>query len=191
MVPFLANLGEHVVELDEDVGIGDLGVDVVLLTGQDEAGQQFEEDVVMPRQAGSGQHDLEMGAPLCPLLGFLARIMAPIEVSVLGTPATMLVPRKEVEAPSVRRSGRIAKLHPEGANMEQLAMEAVARRLGSRPEEANPSEHLRQEYFALWDGPLTDQAAAAIDDLVLSVKKPKKKKTPRTEIERQVPPEMA
>ena len=44
----------------------------------------------------------------------------------VGTPATQLVHEKEVEAPSVRRSGRIAKLHPEGVNMEQLAMEAVA-----------------------------------------------------------------
>ena len=103
--------------------------------------------------------------------------MAPIEVSVLGMPATTIVHEKEVEAGSVRRSGRIATLHPEGANMEQLAMEVVACRLGSRPEEANPSERLRQDYLALWDGPLTDQAAAAIDDLVLSVRKPKKKKT--------------
>ena len=126
----------------------------------------------MPTQAGPGHQDHERGAPLCPLSGFLARIMAPIEVFVLGTPATALVHEKEVEAPSVQRSGRIAKLHPEGANMEQLAMEAVARRLGSRPEEANSSERLRQEYLALWDGPLTDQVAAAIDGLVLSVKKP-------------------
>ena len=57
------------------------------------------------------------------LSGFLARIMAPLEVSVLGTPATALVHEKEVEEPSVRRSGRIAKLHPEGANIEKLAME--------------------------------------------------------------------
>ena len=116
-----------------------------------------------------------MGAPLCPLSGFLARIVAPLEVSVLGTSDTALVHEKEVEASSVQRSDRIAKLHPEGANMEQLAMEAVACRLGSRPEEANPSERLRQDYLALWDGPLTDQAAAAIDNLVLSVKKPRKK----------------
>ena len=67
----------------------------------------------MPAQAGSGHEDLEMGAPRCPLSGFLARIMTPIEVSVLGTPAMTLVHEKEVEAPSVRRSGRITKLHPE------------------------------------------------------------------------------
>ena len=98
-----------------------------------------------------------MGAPLCPLSGFLAWIMAPIEVSVLGTPAMTMVHKKEVEAASVRRSGRIAKLHPEGANMEQLAMEAVAQRLGSRSEEAYPSKRLRQGYLALWgDHPLTD-----------------------------------
>ena len=93
---------------------------------------------------------------------------------------------KEVEASSVQRSGRIAKLHPEGTNMEQLAMEAVARRLGSRPVEANPSERLRQDYLALWGGqPLTDHAVAAIDDLVLSVKKPKTKKVSGTGVARQ------
>ena len=131
-----------------------------------------------------------MGTSQRPLSGFFARIMAPIEVSILGTPATALVHEKEVDAPSIRRSGRIAKLHPEGANMEQLAMDAVARRLGSRPDEDNPSERLRQDYLALWDGPLTDHAAA-IDDLVLSVKKPKKKKTSGTGVARQRPPEMA
>ena len=72
-----------------------------------------------------------MGAPQCPLSGFLARVMAPIEVFILGTPATALVHEKEVEAASVRRSGRIVKLHPEDANMKQLAMKAVARRLDS------------------------------------------------------------
>ena len=66
----------------------------------------------------------------CSLSDFFARIMVPLEVSVLGTPATALVHEKGVEALSVRRSGTIAKLHSEGANMEQLAMEAVARRLG-------------------------------------------------------------
>ena len=145
----------------------------------------------MPGKAGSGQQGLERGAPRCPLSGFLAQIMALIEVSVLGTTITTLDHGKEVEAPSVRRSSRIAKLHPEGANMEQLAMEAVARRLGSRPEEANPSERLWQDYLALWGGqPLTDQAVAAIDDLVLSMKKPKKKAS-GTRVARQRPPEIA
>ena len=74
--------------------------------------------------------------------------------------------------------------------MEQLAKEAVARRLGSLPEVATFSERRRQEFFALLDGPISDQAAAAIDDLVLSMKKPKKKKTSGTG-ERQMPPEVA
>ena len=153
----------------------------VLLTDQGVAGQRFNKDVLMPTQAGFGEQGLEMDAPLCPLSGFLARVVAPIEVSVLGTLATPLVHEKEVEATSVRRSDRFAKLHPEGANMEQLAMEAVARRLGSRPEEDNNSERLRQDYLALWgDKPLTDQAVAAIDDLVLCVKNPKKKKVSGT-----------
>ena len=65
----------------------------------------------------------------------------------------------------------------------------MARRLGSQLEEACPSERLRQDYMGLLDGPLTDQAAAAIDDLVLSVMKTKKKKKRKsgTEIERQMP----
>ena len=110
----------------------------------------------------------------------------------MGRPASTLAHEREVEAPSVRRSSRIAKLLPEGANMEQLAMEAVARRLGSWPEEASPTERLRQDYLALFDGPLSDQAAAAIDDLVLSVKKPKKKKKKsETGVAWQMPPEMA
>ena len=41
--------------------------------------------------------------------------------------------------------------------------------------------------MGLLDGPLSDQAVAAIDDLVLSLKKPKKKKKSGTEIERQMP----
>ena len=90
-----------------------------------------------------------MGAPLCPLSGFLARIVAPLEVSVLGTLATTLVHEMEVEASSVRRSGMIVKLHPEGANMEKLAMKSVACRLGSRPEEASPSERRRHDYLTV------------------------------------------
>ena len=55
MVSCLTNLGEQVVELDgEDVGIDELGVDVVLLTDQGKAGQQLEKDIVMPAPAGSG-----------------------------------------------------------------------------------------------------------------------------------------
>ena len=50
----LANLDEKVMELDKDVGIVDLGVDAVLLTDQEKARQQFEEDVVMPTQADTG-----------------------------------------------------------------------------------------------------------------------------------------
>ena len=183
MVPSLDN---------EEVGIGEPEIGAVLPTDQGEAGLQLEKDIVTPAQACNGQQDLGKGVPPCPLSGFLSRISVPLEVSVLGTPDTEFVREKEVEAPSVRRSGRIAKLHPEGANMEQLAMEAVARRLGSQPEEANPSERLRQDYLALWGGqPLTDQAVAAIDDLVLSVKKPKKKKVSGTGMARQRPPEIS
>ena len=87
---------------------------------------------------------------------------------------------------SSRRSNRIAKLHPEGANIEHLAKDAVACRLSSQPEEAGPLEQRRQAYLSLFDGPLLDQAAAAIDDLVLFGKKPERKKTTRTELEWQV-----
>ena len=52
----------------------------------------------------------------------------------------------------------------------------MTRRLGSRLEVASTSERHRQDFMGLLDGPLSDQAAA-IDDLVLSMKKPKKKKT--------------
>ena len=109
----------------------------------------------------------------------------------MGTPTSALVHEKEVEASSARRSIRIAELHHEGANIQQLAMDAVARRLGSQPEEATPSECRRQDYLALYDGPLSDQAVAAIDDLILFVKKPKKKKTSVTGMERQMPPGVA
>ena len=112
MVPCLTSLGGQVVVLvDEDVGIDKPGAGAILLTDRGEAGQQFEKDIVMPAQAGTGEQDLERGAPLCPLTGFFARIMTPLEVSVLGTPVTVLAHEMEVEAPSVRRSGRIAKLH--------------------------------------------------------------------------------
>ena len=177
---------------DEEVSIDDPGVGAVPLTDQGVAGQRFNKDVLMPAQAGFGGQGLEMDVPLCPLSGFLARVVAPIDVSVLDMPATALVHEKEVEAASVRRSDRFAKLHPEGANMEQLAMEAVARCLGSQPEVDNPLERLRQDYLALWGGqPLTDQAVAAIDDLVLYVKNPKKKKVSGTGMARQRPPEIA
>ena len=46
--------------------------------------------------------------------------------------------------------------------------------------------------MALFDGPLSDQVAvAAIDDLVLSMKKPKKKNTAGIRVARLMPPEMA
>ena len=64
--------------------------------------------------------------------------MVPLEVSVLGMSATALIYEMDAKTPSARRSGRIAKLHLDGANIEQLAMEVVARRLGSRAEEASP-----------------------------------------------------
>ena len=133
-------------------------------------------------QAGSGQIDLS---------SFLAQISTPLRTSVLGTPPSALVHENEVEAPSTWRSIRFAELHPKGANMEQLAKEAVARRLGSLPEVATFSERRRQEFFSLLDGPISDHAAAAIDDLVLSMKKPKKKKSPETEMGRMIPPEVA
>ena len=74
--------------------------------------------------AGHGQQDLEVGTPWCPLSSFIARISTPLEASVLGTPATTLVHEMEMEAPAVRRTVRFAKLHPNGANIEQLAKEA-------------------------------------------------------------------
>ena len=67
----------------------------------------------------------------------------------------------------------------------------MARRLGSLPDVASLSERRRHEYLALLDGPISDHAAAAIDDLVLSMKKTKKKKTPGTGMERMIPPEVA
>ena len=149
--------------------------------GEQEASQKFEKDIVTPVQAGSGQLDLS---------GFIARISTPLGASVLGTSATTVV-HKKVEAVSARRSNRIAELHPDGANIEQLAKEVVARRLGSQPEEVGPSERRRQAYLALFDRPITDQAVAAIDDLVLAVNKTKKKKkktTSGTRMERQMPP---
>ena len=67
-------------------------------------------------------------------------------------------------------------------------MDAVARRLGSQPEETTTSERRRQDYLALYDGPLSDQAVAAIDDLVLYTKKPKNKMMTVTGTGRQMPP---
>ena len=154
-------------------------------------GQQFVMDFVSPVQAGPGQQDMEVGAALCPLSGFLARIAVPLAATVLGTPATPLVHEREVEAPSVWRSERLAKRHPKGANIEQLARETVARRLGSLTEEAHPSGRQREDFLALLDGtgPFSDQAVAAIDDLVLAMNNTKKKKTTTgTRMERQMPP---
>ena len=74
--------------------------------------------------AGHGQQDLAVGTPRCLLSSFIASISTPIEASVLGMPATALVHEMEMEAPTVRRSVRFAKQHPNGANMEQLAKEA-------------------------------------------------------------------
>ena len=87
------------------------------------------------------------------LSDFIAWIDAALKTSALGMPAPSLVHEKAVEASSDRRSIRIAELQIEGANIEQLAKNVVARRLGSRPEEVTPSEHLRQEYLVLLDGP--------------------------------------
>jgi hypothetical protein len=60
-----------------------------------------------------------------------------------------------------------------GASIEMLAREAVARRLGSLPLETSFSDRLMQAYLALFEGPLSDQAVAAIEDFILAVKKKK------------------
>ena len=125
--------------------------------------------------------------------GFLAQITVLLAATVLGTPATPLVHEREVEAPSVWRSERLAKLHPKGANIEQLARETVARRLGSLTEEAHPSGRRREDFLALVDvsdRPFSYQEVAAIDDLVLTVNKTKKKKktTSGATMVRQMPP---
>ena len=170
MVSNMADLGEQVVVLnDEEIAV------------EKEDVQQVEKDIVTPVQAGPA---------LCPLSGFLARITVPLAASVLGTPATPLVHEMEMEAPSVWWSERLAKLHPKGANIVQLAKETVVRRLGSLTEEAHPSGRQREDFLALLDGtgPFSDQEVAAIDDLVLAMNKTKKKKTTGTRLERQMPP---
>ena len=87
------------------------------------------------------------------------------------------------------------KLHPKGANIEQLAWETMARRLSSLTEKAHPSGHRREYFLALLDvsdRPFTDQEVAAIDDLVLAVNKTKKKKkTSGTRMVQQMPPGQA
>ena len=54
--------------------------------------------------------------------------------------------------------------------------------------QVHPSLCSFQVNGSLFDGSLSDQAAAAIDDLILSVKKTKKKKTLGTEMVRQMSP---
>ena len=102
---------------DEEQCFAEPGAGSTLLSAQGEIvaekvdGQQFVMDFVSPVQAGPGQQDMEVGAALCPLSGFLARITVPLAATVLGTPATPLVHEREVEAPSVWRSERLAKRH--------------------------------------------------------------------------------
>ena len=159
--------------------------------GDKEVGQTLEMGTASTVRTRPGQQVVEVGAPLCPLSSFITQITVPLAATILGTPVTTSAPEREVAAPSVWRSGRLAKLHPKGANIEQLARETVARRLGSLPEEAHPSGRRREDFMALLDitdHPFSDQAVAAIDDLVLAMKKTKKKKTTAvTRMERQMP----
>ena len=60
-----------------------------------------------------------------------------------------------------------------GDFVERLARAAVARHLGALPSGTPFSDRLLRAYMALFDGPLSDQEVAAIEELVLVVKKTK------------------
>lgn len=134
----------------------------LLVQGQKETGAEAGND------EGTGIADT------CPLAAFIAKISAGIETTVLGTPATAEVKKRLTEVQSVRRSARIAKVHKAGVTIETLAKEAVAKRLGSLPPTASFSERLLQAYLALFDGPLSEEAIIAIEDLVRTFKKTKR-----------------
>ena len=89
---------------------------------------------------------------------------------MLGSPPPQ--PAVPEDTPT-RRSARFAAKHTEGASMEMIARAAVARRLGSLPPETPFSDRLLQAYLALFEGPLSDEAVEAIEQLVLAVKKKK------------------
>jgi hypothetical protein len=107
---------------------------------------------------------------------FVSRATVKLQEALLGSAP---VKRSEERGTTpVRRSLRIAKKPGNGATMEMMAMEAVAKRLGSLPPETPFSDRLLQAYLALFDGPLSDQAIAAIEELVLAVKAKKKSLPP-------------
>ena len=88
----------------------------------------------------------------------------------MGSPA----PAPLVAAsPTPQLSSRIAARPGHGTPIETLAREAVARRLGSLPPETPFCDRLLRAYLALFEGPLSDQAVQAIDELVLMIKKKK------------------
>ncbi|KAM0886338.1 hypothetical protein ACQ4PT_029743 [Festuca glaucescens] len=113
-------------------------------------------------------------ADVCPLAAFIAKITTEIQNTVLDIPVAAAPGAKLLEVRSVRRSARIAKVHKAGTTIEMLAKEAVAKRLGSLPPTASFSDRLLQAYLALFDGPLSDQAVMAIEDLVRTFKKTKR-----------------
>jgi hypothetical protein len=121
----------------------------------------------------AGHEGEEAGGVGCPLAAFIEKITTRIQDTVLGTPSGgtgQLVLAK----PPVRRSARIAKGPNAGVPIEMLEKMAVARRLGSLPPTVSFTERLLQAYLALFDGPLSDMAVTAIEELVLTLKKTKK-----------------
>ena len=121
-----------------------------------------------------------------PLSKFISEVTVQLQGAVLGSPPSLATP--PVDTP-VRRSARSAAKHKDGASIEMIARAAVARRLGSLPPETPFSDRLLQAYLAIFEGPLSDEAVQAIEQLVIAIKS-KKKELPGTALggERQLMP---
>jgi hypothetical protein len=157
----LTDVEEATVEAEEDAGMVHDRVSVPAHGDEEPA---VAEEVQGDVDQGTG------GEAEDPLGAFVAGISVQLQEAVLAFPAARPA---QAASPQARMSARIAGRRINGASIEMLAREAVARRLGSLPPETSFSDRLMQAYLALFEGPLSDQAVAAIEDLVLAVKKKK------------------
>ncbi|XP_010229566.1 uncharacterized protein LOC104582013 [Brachypodium distachyon] len=104
-----------------------------------------------------------------------SEVPAPI-LDVLMASAVPPAPQTPVIAPAiqVRRSARLAGRPSAGLPSQLAAQALLARRLGSLLPTAPFNETARAAYLALFASPLSDQAIAAIEGLVVEAKKSKK-----------------
>jgi hypothetical protein len=99
---------------------------------------------------------------------FIRGISAPAPQSILWTPTKNTKVAKEMQAPSLRRSGRLMSkaLTKGGKTLEELAQELLCKKLEGVAGQQSKADHARERLVKLFDAPLPQEAMAAIEDLL-------------------------